>query len=310
MKENNFPHEKLIGLEVSGASLKAVCLDKDGKLLDSVKHYLIPETETFSQLTDFLGTLNQQFGTLKKVGLAVPGLLDRQTHRIAVSTHFPEQAEIDLAKEIENTTGIEVVLENDANAAAYGEYKLGAGRGSRDIFYMTLGRGVGGAFILDGKLWRGATGFAGEIGYTTVDSDGTKLEEVASAENFMHRVKTRVRQDNTSSLANIDESEITVKDVVRAATGGDDFSTMMLERTGKYVGTAIANVINLFNIEKIIIGSEIMEIENIVVDAVTKRARENSFAPGFAAAQIVAGELGSKAAAIGAALLSQEVNKK
>ena len=306
MNKNNFPGEKLVGIEISGASLKAVCLDKNGKLIDSAKHYLTSETEIFSQLIDFIRDLNEQFGGLKTIGLAVPGLLERQTRRIAISTHLPEQAQIDLAAEIKNKTGIEAVLENDANAAAYGEYKLGAGRGSRDIFYMTLGRGVGGAFILDGKLWRGATGFAGEIGYTTVDTDGTKLEEVASAENFMQRVKIRVRQDNTSSLANIDEKKITVRDVVRAATSGDDFSTMMLERTGKYIGTAIANVINLLNIEKIIIGGEIMEIEDIVVDAVTARARENSFEPGFAAAQIVAGTLGSRAAAIGAALLSDE----
>lgn len=304
MNENNFPNEKLVGIEVSGVLLKAVCLDKNGAMLDSVKHHLSSDAEIFPQLVAFLGDLQKQFGAFKKIGLAVPGLLNRETNRIAISTHLPEQTEIDLASEIKKRTGIEVVLENDANAAAYGEYALGAGRGSRDIFYVTLGRGVGGAFILDGKLWRGASGFAGEIGYVTVDAEGTKLEEVASAKNFIRRVRTRVSQDSTSSLANIDETEITVRDVVRAADDGDDFSMMMLERTGNYIGTAIANVINLLNIEKIIIGGEVTEIENIVVDAVAARAKANSFEPSFAATQIVAGELGGKAAAIGAALLA------
>ncbi|MGI8468533.1 MAG: ROK family protein [Pyrinomonadaceae bacterium] len=306
MNENNLPNEKLVGVEVSGASLKAVCLDKSGAILDSVKHYLNPEPEIVTQLIAFLGDLQAQFGEFKKIGVAVPGLLDWQTRRVALSAHLPEQTEIDLGNEIKNKTGIEAVLENDANAAAYGEYILGAGRGSRDIFYVTLGRGVGGAFIFDGKLYRGVSGFAGEIGYITIDSKGTRLEEVASAENFLRRVRVRVSQDNTSSLASIDEQEITVKDVVRAAAGGDDFSMMMLERTGNYIGTAIANVINLLNIEKIIIGGEIMEIEDLVVDAVAERARSRSFEAGFAATRIVAGELGGKAAAIGAALLSQE----
>lgn len=306
MSENNLPSEKLVGVEVSGTSLKAVCLDKSGALLDSVKHYLNPESEISAQLVAFLNELQTQFGEFKKAGVAVPGLLNRRTSRVALSTHLPEQTEIDLAGEIKNKTGIEAVLENDANAAAFGEYILGAGRGSRDIFYVTLGRGVGGAFIFDGELYRGASGFAGEVGYITVDSKGTRLEEVASAENFLRRVRTRVSQDSTSSLAGIDEQKITVKDVVQAAINGDDFSKMMLERTGNYLGTAIANVINLLNIEKIIIGGEVMEIGDLIVDAVAKRAKSRSFEAGFAATQIVAGELGAKAAAIGAALLSQE----
>lgn len=306
MNESNLPNEKLIGVEVSGTSLKAVYLGENGVILDSAKHYLSAETDIFSQLLGFLGNLQKQFGEFRKIGVAVPGLLHRETRQIAVSTHFPEHTKMDLASEIKSKTGIETILENDANAAAYGEYRLGAGRESRDIFYVTLGKGVGGAFIFDGRLWRGASGFAGEIGYVTVDTEGTKLEEVASAENFLRRVKTRVSQDSTSALASIKEEDITVKDVVRAAVNGDDFSRMMLERTGNYIGTAIANVINLLNVEKIIIGGAITEVENIVVDAIAERAKTRSFEPSFSAAQIVAGELGEKAAAIGAALLTTE----
>lgn len=304
MSENNLPNEKLVGIELSGSWLKAVRLDVNGALVDSAKHYLDSEPKFFTQLLKFLDDLQTQFGEFKKIGLAVPGLLDRKTNRVAISTHLPEQTQIDLAKEIKNKTGIETVLENDANAAAFGEYILGAGRGSRDMFYVTLGKGVGGAFIFNGKLFRGAAGFAGEVGYITVDAKGTRLEEVASAENFMRRVKTRVSQDNTSSLANIDEKEITVKDVVDAAAGGDDFSMMMMERTGNYIGTAVANVINLLNVERIVIGGEIMNVENLVVDAIAEQAKLRSFEPSFSSSQIVAGELGSKAAAIGVALLA------
>ena len=304
MNENNPPNEKLVGVEVSGTSLKAVCLDKNGALVDSAKYSLDPGAELFAQLISFLGELQKQFGKFTKIGLAVPGLLEQKTHRIAVSTHLPEQTKIDLVTEIKLKTGIEVVLENDANAAAFGEYVLGAGRGSRDMFYVTLGKGVGGAFVFDGQLYRGASGFAGEIGYVTADAEGTKLEEVASAENFIRRVKTRVSQDSTSSLASIDEKDMTVKDVIQAAADGDDFSIMMLERTGNYIGTAIANVINLLNVERIVIGGAITEVETVVVDAIAERAKERSFEPSFAATHIVAGELGTQAASIGAALLA------
>jgi glucokinase len=97
------------------------------------------------------------------MGIAIPGLVNRQTDRVVVSRDLPTTVREDLHSEFIRATGLRVEIENDANAAAYGEYKVGAGRGSRDIFYMMIGQGIGGAIILDGKLWTGATGFAGEI---------------------------------------------------------------------------------------------------------------------------------------------------
>lgn len=306
MNETKLTDEKLIGVEISGTELKAACVNKDGTLRDSAKFSLDPQTEIFAQLSAFLGELKTKFGDFKKIGIAVPGLLNRSTNRIALSKHIPEHTNVNLATEIKKKTGLEAVLENDANAAAYGEYVIGAGRGSRQMFYVTLGRGVGGAFVLDGKLWRGAAGFAGELGYIAVDEDGATLEEVASAESILRRVRIRVGQDSTSSLANIREQDITVASVVQAANRGDAFSRMMLERTGNYVGAAIANVINLFNIEKIVVGGEIMEAENFVLSAIVKRAKALSFIPSFATTDIAAGKLGEHAAAVGAALLSNE----
>jgi len=296
--------KKLVGVELSGSMLKGVCLSKDGAPIDSAKILLDREQEVSSQLTGFINELRSKFGDFQKVGIAMPGLLNRLTNRVALSTHFPEHTDIDLADEIKNKTGLEAILENDANAAAYGEYTLGAGRGSRDMFYLTLGAGVGGAFIFDGRLWRGASGFAGELGYIKINSEGMTLEEVASAESIIRRIKNRVHQDSTSSLAKINEEDVSVSDVVSAANKGDDFAKMMLERTGTFVGTAVANVINLLNIERIVVGGEIMQAENFVLDAISKRAKEISFEPSFETTQIVAGELGDSAMAVGAALLS------
>lgn len=298
--------EKLIGIEVSKSTLKAVCLSKDGTLTDSFKFPLEGGQEIFVQLKNFISRVKNQFGDIEKVGIAVPGLVHQQTKRIAFSSHIPEHETIDFLGELEKATNLKITIENDANAAGYGEFLLGGGRGSRDMFYITLGTGIGGALIFGGKIWRGATGFAGEFGQIAVNSEGMKLEDVASAANIVRRTRNRFHQDSTSSLSNLDEEEIRLADVIEAAQKEDDFARMMLRRTGTYVGTAVSNVINLLNIERIVVGGKIMQAERLVLDAVISRAKELSFAPSFAATQIVEGKLGENAAAVGVAFLSSE----
>lgn len=300
--------EKLVGIEVSASSLKAVCLQPDGDLLDSQKVSLNAEGEFFPQLINFINQLKELHGDFKKIGIAVPGLVNHLTNRIAFSAHIPAQTEIDFVRQIKEQTGLETLVENDANAAAYGEYLLGAGRGNRDIFYVTLGVGVGGAIIVNDRIWRGTSGYAGEFGYMTLNSEGMKLEEVASAANIIRRIKNRFHQDQTSSLVEIGEENITIADVVREANNGDNFAQMMLERTGMFVGTGVASVINLLNIEKIIIGGDVMEAERYVLRGITERAKELSFAPSFETTQIVAGELKDLAAPIGVAMMTSKKN--
>ena len=163
---------------------------------------------------------------------------------------------------------------------------------------------MGGAFIFGGEIWRGVSGFAGEFGYVPINSEGMRLEEVASTANILRRTRSRFHQDSTSSLNKLGEESITLTDIIAAAGEDDDFAQMMLERTGVYVGTAIASVINLLNPERIVVGGEIMQAKQLVLDAIIERARELSFAPSFDAASIVEGELGDYAAAAGAALLT------
>jgi glucokinase len=304
----NDTNGKLVGIELTASSLKAVCLQTDGDLLDSQAVSLNTDGDFFPQLISFINQFKEQHGDFQRIGIAVPGLVNHLTNRIAFSTHIPAQTEIDFVQQIKEQTGLEVIVENDANAAAYGEFQLGAGRNSRDIFYVTLGVGVGGALIFNGEIWRGTSGFAGEFGYMTLDSEGLKLEEVASAANIVRRIKNRFHQDQTSSLVEIGEENITIADVVREANNGDSFARMMLERTGMFVGTGVAGVINLLNIEKIIIGGEVMEAESYVLNAVIKRAGELSFAPSFETTQILAGELKGLAAPIGVALLTVKRN--
>jgi glucokinase len=297
--------ENLIGVEVTPTILRAVSLDAIGTVKESHRASLIRGNDVIPQIVSFVNELRAGFGGFDRIGLTFPGLIRNVDRRVAFSTAFPEHHDVDLLGELESATRLSVHIENDANSAGYGEYMLGAGRGALNLFYATLGQGVGGALILDGKIWHGASGFAGEFGYLAIDEEGTRLEEVASATDIVRRTRQRFHQDSTSSLSTFSEEEITVADVVRAAQEGDDFAHLMLQRTGQYVGTAIAGVINLLNIERVVIGGEISDADHTMLDAIIARASELSFKPSFEATEIVSGKLGENAAAIGVALLSK-----
>ncbi|HEV7930294.1 MAG TPA: ROK family protein [Nitrosospira sp.] len=307
MSESQAASERNVGIEAGSSAFKAVCLDSKGELIVAHRSRVEKDKETFPQLIDFIGDIQKLFGDFDAVGIAVPGLINRESKRIAYSAHIPEHAGIDLLSEIATSTGMKVTMENDANAAAYAEFKMGAGKGSSNLFYVTLGAGVGGAFIFDGKIWSGASGFAGEFGYVAINSEGMKLEDMASAENIVRRTRNRFHQDNTSSLSKLEEEQITLADIIREAQKKDDLAMMMLERTGMFVGTAIASVINLLNIEKIVVGGEIMQAGKLVLSGIISRAKELSFKPSFETTKIVQGALGENAAATGAALLSKVI---
>lgn len=294
-----------VGIEISRTGLNAVAIGDDGALIAERRVSVADEDKFYSELLTLINGIEREY-SFKRIGMAVPGLVDTKTGRVAFSANIPRHADVDLVSDVRSGTGLDVVIENDANAAAYGEFRLGAGRGCRDMFYATLGKGVGGALIFDGKIWRGASGFAGEFGYMTINSEGMRLEDVASSDNIIRRTRGRFNRDSTSSLGRLAEEQIGLDEIIAAAERDDDFAQLMLERTGTHVGTAIASVINLVNVERIIVGGEIMQAKHVVLDAIITQARELSFEPSFAATEILAGELGLNAAAIGAAFLSGE----
>lgn len=296
--------EKLVGVDASVSELNAVCLDAAGKVIDKRRRPVATTADSMADLIEFIQELKEAFGGFSQAGVAIPGMIDRATRRVAVSTYIPSHSTTDISQEIEYATGVSTVLENDANAGAYGEYLLGAGRGSQSMFYATFGTGVGGALIFDGKIWHGASGYAGEFGSIAVNSDGMRLEDVASAASIVRRTRSRFHQDNTSSLSRIREESITIDDIVNAAREEDDLAVMMMERTGNYIGVAIANVINLLNVPTIVLGGRMMRAGAPLVDSILSVAREFSFRPAFEATKIVVGELGDDAAAIGAAMLT------
>lgn len=296
-------NKKQIGVEASLKNLRIVVLD-DVSIVRRLSIPLEGEGALLSELATALNELKQTGVEIGGVGVAVPGLVNPQTNRVILSTQIPTLRETDFAADLQQLTGLPVRLENDANAAAFAELRLGAGRGSSSLFFATIGEGIGGSFIINGQIWRGAGGFAGEFGHIAIDEDGVRLEDVASAAGIVRRVKERLYHDSTSSLSRRQlEQAASVHDVVDAAKNGDDFAQMMLIRTGRYIGTAIATVINLLNPERIVVGGEVMEVERVILESIIRRANERSFPPSLETTGIHAAELGAEASAIGAALL-------
>jgi glucokinase len=304
----------LIGMQVSGQTLQAALVDASGQIIERREDTLSPEN-IIEQAAFVVRELSANRGEISALGFAIPGLVNRQTDVVIMSRDLPASVREGLHSELRRATGLRVELENDANAAAYGEFKVGAGKESRDIFYMMIGNGIGGAIILDGKLWTGSSGFAGEVGHITIDAEGLEctcgntgcLETVASASSIVRRARERLNRDSTSSLSRLGLTKnFTADDVAHEANEGDDFALMMIERTGKYIGTGVANVINLLNIERIVLGGGVMDAGQLILNPIIQEAKRRAFQPSFEATEIVAAKLGRDGITIGAAMLAHD----
>jgi glucokinase len=303
-----------LGIDLSGPTLRAAMVNNGGEILER-REAPIEADKLVSQVAQVVNEFRKLNPNIAAVGIAIPGLVNRQTDQVVASRELPSTVRDDLHAEFMDATGLRVEIENDANAAAYGEYIVGAGRGSRDMFYVTIGEGIGGAIILDGRLWTGASGFAGEVGHITIDTDGIEcecgnmgcLETVASGPNIVRRANERLHRDGTSSLSRLAiNKNFTAADLAHEANNGDDFSAMMIERTGKYIGTGVASVLNLLNIERIVLGGGVMDAGDLILKPIIQEAKRRAFQPCFEATQIVGAALGPDAVSIGAAMLARD----
>jgi glucokinase len=311
---NSAPSPFFIGIALDGPTLRAAAVSGDGNVVGR-REASLDRDKVIEQVARMVSELRDVAPNVKSVGMAIPGLVDRQTDQVVASRVLSATVREDLHAKLMKATGLRFELENDANAAAYGEYKVGAGRGSRDMFYMSIGEGIGGAIILDGKLWTGASGLAGEVGHITIDAEGIEclcgntgcLETLASAPNIVRRANERLDRDSTSSLSRLAMTKgFTAGDVAREAKNGDDFSLMMIERTGKYIGIGVASVINLLNIGCIVLGGGVMEAGELILNPIINEARRRAFQPCFEVTRIVAASRGKDSSAVGAAMLARD----
>jgi glucokinase len=304
-----------VGVELCASSARAALVSASGEVA-ARRDAAFAGEDLAAQVARLVTELRDTSGVrVAGVGVGIPGLVNPQTGRIVISSDLPSVVRADLRAELKKATGLPVTLDNDANAGAMGEYTSGAGRGSRNMFYVTIGNGIGGAIIIDGKLWRGASGFAGEFGHITIDPEGIEcacgnvgcLETVASAPNIVRRTRERLLRDSTSSLSRLGlNKNYTAADIAHAAKEGDDFAALMIERTGRYIGTGLAAVINLLNTERIVLGGGVMDAGELILNPIIREARRRSFQPNFESTQIVAATLGPDATPTGAALLARD----
>jgi len=245
--------------------------------------------------------------------IVVPGAVDADNAVVVQAPNLPSLTNFGLKAALETRLGLDVVLENDANAAAVGEMWLGAAKGSRDVISVTLGTGVGGGIILNGVLWRGAHGSAGEVGHTTVDPLGglkckcgnTGCLELFASATAVSRMTKALRPEFPNTILKGDD--LTAEMVYDAGKAGDELALNVFRQFGMYLGIGIANLINLLDPEIIVIAGGVVNGWTMFEKVMRDEVNERSFRLAAARVRIVPAECGDNAGLLGAAKLALDV---
>jgi glucokinase len=250
------------------------------------------------------------------VGVGAPGPLDIARGLLLDPPNLPTWRDVPLGQAIERELHIPAYLENDANAAAIGEYLYGAGRGTRHMIYVTVSTGIGGGLILDGRIYHGARGGAGEIGHTTLLPDGPLctcgnrgcLEALASGTAIARQGRELVQRGIPTLIQ--DKERISAREVVEAMRQGDPYATSIITRAMHYLGIGMANLVNLFNPEMIVIGGGLSNLGEDLLAPVRRRIAAHAFPAAARQVQVTLAELGDEVGIVGAAgaaiMLSRE----
>lgn len=242
------------------------------------------------------------------VGIGSPGPLDRSTGTV-ISTPNLGWRNFPLRDLIQNAVGLPATLDNDANAATYGEWWMGAGRDARTLVGVTLGTGIGGGIVFDGELYHGASDAAAEIGHMTIDSTGRKcncgnygcLEAYASGPAIAARAIEGLESDTESILLELagDPENITAELVSEAVVKGDGYATEVINDTAKFLGVGLANLINILNPEVVVVFGGVARAGDHLFVPLRAEVRRRAFRVAEEACRIVPSELGGKAGVIG-----------
>jgi glucokinase len=296
-----------LGIDVGGTTIKAGLVDETGVLGVARK---IPTI--VADLQGFVATISdlvadfQRTNPIAAVGIGIPGLLGLESRIVETSPNIPCIHQVCLEQIIADRVKLPVITENDANAGAYAEAVCGAARGLQHAVYLTLGTGLGSGLVLNGKLFRGASGYAGEMGHTTVEPSGRTcacgntgcLETYVSGTGMV-----RTAQE----LMNSAHAPISAEDIYEAAVRGDSAAFEIFRITGLYLGIACANLINLFNLECIVIGGGVMASGDLLLKPAIAEAQRRAFPAAFQSCRIVQSNLWPDAGLVGAAMLARDL---
>lgn len=252
---------------------------------------------------------------VQAIAAACPGPLDPINGIIISPPNIPEWRYFPLQEHLEKAFNVPVSLNNDANLAALGEWSFGAGRGCRDLIYLTVSTGIGGGIILNNQLFMGSSGYAGEIGHTTVMHKGPKctcgqtghLEAIASGPSIVRWVKSQLEDE--SLREHFPEGELTAKLVSDAAEKGNQLAVAAYERAGKYIGIAIADLLHIFNISKFIIGGGVSRAGDLLLEPIRESVANSVISDVYLDnLEILPAALGDDSGLMGALVLSREIS--
>ncbi|HXF56818.1 MAG TPA: ROK family glucokinase [Actinomycetota bacterium] len=305
-----------VGIDVGGSRMAGalVDLDRGGQVLER-RELATPSLDPDAVVGGIVSLARElAAGGVAAVGVAAAGMVDRR----GVMRYAPNIAwrEFPLAERVRAEVGLPVRVENDATAAAWGEFRFGAGRGVRDLLLVTVGTGIGGGIVLDGELVRGAHGFAAEVGHIVVEPDGPRCgcgnrgcwEQVASGRTIARLGREAARERLSREmleLAGGDPERVTGEVVTQAGRAGDPVALRILTEVGRRLGQGIAGLVNVLDPELVVVGGGAAEAGDLLLgparEAFAEAVEGSAHRP---AVPIVPAALGNDAGAVGAADLA------
>lgn len=289
------------GFDLGGTQLKYGLMDEAGRLVLKSK---APTPSTVEGLMDLVASLwkdlkAQSPDTIRAAGFGFPGIYNLHDRKILQSPNYAGLDDFDLYLEIGRVLDVPFLVDNDANMAAYGEWAYGAGRGVSSLVLLTIGTGIGGGIILDGKLWQGSCGYAGEIGHIVVNPEGERcncgIRGCLEAEAAAPAIVRKYKAISGRTLVN------TAEDIYKRAEAGEPAAIEAYAKAGYYLGIGLGMLINLLNPGKILLGGGVMTTGELLLRPTVEEARRRSYKASFACCPIERASLGNDAGTIGSA---------
>jgi glucokinase len=308
-----------LGVDLGGTKILAALVDERGRVVERVRLQTPADgpDSVVAAIVEAVQTLTERVrlprASLAGVGVGAPGPLDPTTGVVFEPPNLPGWHDVPLAQMLDARLGLPVFVENDANAAALGEWWVGAAVGIDDLVYITVSTGIGGGLILDGRLYHGASGTAGEIGHMVIEHEGPRcncgrfgcLEALASGTAIARAARAAVQSGAATVLATLPVEALTAEAVARAAWEGDPVARQIYARAAAALGVGVANLVNLLNPAMVIIGGGVARAGELIFGPVRRIVRQEAFERPGRTVQIVPAALGEEVGAIGAAAVAR-----
>lgn len=313
---------KRIGIDVGGTNVKIALVDDNGKIIysNSVPTYAKMGYEyTVNNIKQAIKDLMKETNTtpsdIEGIGFDFPGQVDCKTGVVKLAPNIPGWVNVPIAQMIEDEFHIPTRIDNDVRCAALGELKFGAGKGCENFICITVGTGIGSGIVINGKVVRGATNAAGELGHIKLQMNGGPicgcgdtgcLEAFASGPAIVAMAQEYIKGGKSTKfreMAAVEGGEITPYMVAKAAEEGDPVAKRIFEIVGEYIGIGLTSVINLLNPERVIIGGGVAESGELLLGPIRKTIKERAMVVADNAVEIVPAQLGNSAGVIGASML-------